>query len=331
MSGADWLRLILLSVLWGGSFFFVGVAVPALPPFSIVFARVGLAALVLAVALPALGLPYPRGARVWAALGVMGLLNNAVPFSLYVLAQGQITSGLASILNATTPLWGVVVAHLFTRDEKLTRAKLAGVLAGFAGVAVMMGGGLGAGTAWAQLACLGAALSYALAGVWARRFRRDGLPALSLALGQLAWASVIIAPLVLMTESPWALPFPGWGVVAALVGLAILSTSFAYGLYFGLIASAGAVNAFLVTFLVPVSAIALGIVFLGEALLARHVAGMLLIGAGLVVIDGRLLRRWRHPGARPATIGAAPRNGPDSATPARHPSPGRASSNGSST
>ena len=136
MSGADWLRLILLSVLWGGSFFFVGVAVPALPPFSIVFARVGLAALVLAVALPALGLPYPRGARVWAALGVMGLLNNAVPFSLYVLAQGQITSGLASILNATTPLWGVVVAHLFTRDEKLTRAKLAGVLAGFAGVDV---------------------------------------------------------------------------------------------------------------------------------------------------------------------------------------------------
>ncbi|GAB1377601.1 DMT family transporter [Pararhodobacter sp.] len=295
MSGADWLRLILLSVLWGGSFFFVGVAVPALPPFTIVLARVGLAALVLAVALPLMGQPYPKGWRLWAALGVMGLLNNAVPFTFYVLAQGQISSGLASILNATTPLWGVVVAHLATRDERLSPRKALGVVAGFLGVAVMMGGGLsgGAGTVWAQLACLGAALSYALAGVWARRFRGYGLPPLSLALGQLVWASLIIAPLAALTEAPWSLPFPGWGVIAALVGLAVLSTSFAYGLYFGLIASAGAVNAFLVTFLVPVSAIALGIAFLGEALLARHVAGMVLIGAGLVVIDGRLLGRRR--------------------------------------
>ena len=295
MSGADWLRLILLSVLWGGSFFFVGVAVPMLPPFTIVLARVGLAALVLAAALPLMGQPYPRGWRLWAGLGVMGLLNNAVPFTLYVLAQGQISSGLASILNATTPLWGVVVAHLATRDERLSPRKALGVVAGFLGVAVMMGGGLmgGAGTIWAQLACLGAALSYALAGVWARRFRRYGLPPLSLALGQLLWATAIIAPLAALTEAPWTLPFPGWGVVAALAGLAVLSTSFAYGLYFGLIASAGAVNAFLVTFLVPVSAIALGIAFLGEALLARHVAGMVLIGAGLVVIDGRLLGRRR--------------------------------------
>lgn len=295
MSGADWLRLILLSVLWGGSFFFVGVAVPMLPPFTIVLARVGLAALVLAVALPLMGQPYPKGWQLWAGLGVMGLLNNAVPFSLYVLAQGQISSGLASILNATTPLWGVVVAHLATRDERLTPRKALGVVAGFLGVAVMMGGGFqgGAGTIWAQLACLGAALSYALAGVWARRFRRHGLPPLSLALGQLVWASAIIAPLAALTEAPWTLPFPGWGVIAALAGLAVLSTSFAYGLYFGLIASAGAVNAFLVTFLVPVSAIALGIAFLGEALLARHVAGMVLIGAGLVVIDGRLLGRRR--------------------------------------
>lgn len=291
MSGADWLRLILLSVLWGGSFFFVGVAVPALPPFTIVLARVGLAALVLALALPVLRLPYPKGRRIWAALAVMGLLNNAVPFTLYVVAQGQIGSGLASILNATTPLWGVVVAHLATRDERLTRAKALGVLAGFGGVAVMMGGGLGEGSAWAQLACLGAALSYALAGVWARRFRGLGLAPLSVALGQLVCATILIAPLAALTEAPWTLDFPGWPVFGALLALAVLSTAFAYGLYFGLIASAGAVNAFLVTFLVPVSAIALGIAFLGEALLARHVAGMALIGLGLLVIDGRAGKR----------------------------------------
>ncbi len=297
MSGADWLRLILLSVLWGGSFFFVGIAVPALPPLTIVLARVGLAALVLAAALPLLRLPWPRGARVWAALAVMGLMNNAVPFTLYVVAQGQITSGLASILNATTPLWGVVVAHVATRDERLTGAKALGVVLGFAGVAVMMGGAFGEGTLWAQAACLGAALSYALAGVWGRRFGRMGLPPLSAAFGQVSCAALILLPLVLLVDQPWNLPVPGWGVIAALLGLAVLSTSFAYGLYFRLIASAGAVNAFLVTFLVPVSAVALGVAFLGEVLALRQVAGMGLIGLGLVVIDGRLWRRVRRPAA----------------------------------
>ncbi|WP_370206490.1 EamA family transporter [Pararhodobacter marinus] len=186
MSGKDWLSLILLSVLWGGSFFFVSVAVPWLPPLTIVLIRVGLAALVLALALPALGVALPRGRAVWAALMVMGFLNNVVPFSLYVVAQGQISSGLASILNATTPLWGVAVAHLATQDERLSWPKALGVLTGFLGVAVMMGQAGDGGTFWAQAACLCAALSYALAGVWARRFKPLGLAPLSLALGQLA-------------------------------------------------------------------------------------------------------------------------------------------------
>ncbi|WP_068303010.1 DMT family transporter [Pararhodobacter sp. CCB-MM2] len=302
MSGRDWLRLILLSVLWGGSFFFVGVAVPHLPPFTIVLARVGFAALVLAAALPLLGLPFPKGRAAWTALAVMGLLNNVIPFSFFVLAQGQIGSGLASILNATTPLWGVVVAHLATQDEKLTRARLAGVLAGFAGVAVMMGSGAIHGTFWAQAACLGAAFSYALAGVWGRRLRVFALPPLTLAFGQVSCAALMLLPLVALREQPWTLAFPGWGVMAALLGLAVLSTSFAYGLYFGLIASAGAVNAFLVTFLVPVSAIALGIAFLGEALLPRHVAGMALIALGLVILDGRVWRWVRAKGGFPPPL-----------------------------
>ncbi|MBN8293045.1 DMT family transporter [Rhodobacter sp. NTK016B] len=298
MSGKDWLSLILLSVLWGGSFFFVGVAVPWLPPLTIVLIRVGLAALVLAFALPALGVALPRGRAVWAALLVMGFLNNVVPFSLYVVAQGQISSGLASILNATTPLWGVVVAHLATQDERLSWPKALGVLTGFAGVAVMLGHASDGGALWAQGACLCAALSYALAGVWARRFKAMGLAPLSLALGQLACATLILLPLVALIDRPWMLSLPPLPVMAALLGLAVLSTACAYGLYFHLIASAGAVNAFLVTFLVPVSAVALGIAFLGEALAPRHVAGMALIALGLLVLDGRLWRRVRARGGR---------------------------------
>lgn len=287
MTRRDWLHLILLSLLWGGSFFFVGVAAPHLPPFTISLARVGLAALVLAAALPLLGIPLPRGAGVWAALAVMGLFNNVIPFSLFALAQGQIGSGLASILNATTPLWGVVVAHWATRDERLTPARALGVVTGFAGVAVMMGGVGDGGTLLAKAACLMAALSYALASVWGRRFRALGLPPMAAAFGQVTTATLILLPLVALVDRPWSLPSPGAPVLAALVALALVSTVLAYGLYFGLIARVGAVNASLVTFLIPASAIGLGVVFLGEALLPQHVAGLALILLGLAVLDGR--------------------------------------------
>ncbi len=291
MTGADWLRLCLLSVLWGGSFFFVGVAAPALPPLTIVVVRVGLAALVLAAALPILRLDWPRGRGVWAALAVMALLNNLAPFTLFVLAQGQIGSGLAAILNATTPLWGVLIAPWLNRDEPLTLARGLGVGLGFGGVVVMMGAAAPGAALWPELACLAAALCYALAGVWGRRFRTLGLAPLSAAFGQVTCATVMLLPLVALIERPWTLAMPAPTVLAALVALAVLSTSLAYGLYFGLIARAGAVNATLVTFLVPVSALALGAAFLGESLAPRQIAGMALIALGLVVIDGRLWRR----------------------------------------
>ena len=293
MSNADWLRLMILSFLWGGSFFFVSVAVPYLPALTIVLVRVGLGALVLALILRALRVPFPRGAAVWRALAVMGLLNNAVPFSLFVLAQGQISGGLAAILNATTPLWGVLVAHLATKDERLTPARVFGVVAGLVGVSVMMGGALGDGTLLAQAACVAAAFSYALAGIWGRRFRTLGVAPLATAYGQCTTASVMLLPLVLLIDRPWTLAMPPTPVLAALLGLAILSTALAYGLYFRLLATAGAVNLLLVTFLIPVSAIALGVLVLGESLLARHAAGMALIALGLAAIDGRLWRFLR--------------------------------------
>ena len=296
MSGRDWLMLMVLSLLWGGSFFFVQVAVPYLPPFTIVLARVGLGAVALGVVLWLSGTRLPRGKGVWGTLLVLGFLNNAVPFTLFVTAQGQISSGLAAILNATTPLFGAIVAHLFTKDERLTLTKATGVGIGFLGVVVMVGVGAlqaGAGSALAQLACLGAALSYACSGVFGRRLRGMGIAPLSGAFGQVLCSSLMIAPLVIVLERPWTLDVPPLPVIGALAGLALLSTALAYLIYFRLLATAGAVNIMLVTLLIPVSAILLGVVFLGEVLAVKQVAGMALIAVGLAVIDGRVLRVLR--------------------------------------
>lgn len=286
MSRTDWLLLATLSVLWGGSFIFVEVALTGLPALSIVWVRVALAATLLAAVLRATGGLFPQR-QVWPALAMMGLLNNAVPFSLFVLAQGEISAGLASILNATTPLFTVIVAHLTTADERLTPARGLGLALGFAGVVVMLGGVSGAGEVWAKLACLGAAMSYAAASVWGRRFRRFGLPPLATAFGQVAASTLMLAPLWLWIDRPWTLPLPSAPVIGAMVGIAGLSTALAYLIFFRVLASAGATRLSLVTFLIPVSATAMGIAFLGEAPQAHHIAGFALIAAGLLAIDGR--------------------------------------------
>lgn len=292
MEAREWAMLIVLSVLWGGSFFFVGVAVRALPPVTVVALRVAGAAFILAAVLYALGLRLPTGRRLWAAFFGMALLNNAVPFVLLTWGQTAIASGLAAVLNATTPLFGIVVAHFLTADEKLTPTRLGGAVVGFAGVIVMIGpaalGGVG-GSLAAQFACLGAAASYALAGIYGRRFGRLGVPPLVTATGQVSASSLILVPLALVLETPWRLALPGPETWAALAGLAVLSTALAYILFFRILAAAGATNILLVTFLVPVSAILLGIAFLGERLASGQLAGMALIGAGLALIDGRLL------------------------------------------
>ena len=294
MTREDWAILLFLSVIWGGSFFFIEIALQSVQPLTLVLIRVSLAAAMLWAFLWWRGqrLPMPPGAA--SAYLVLALLNNAIPFVLFVWAQQAITSGLASILNATTPIWGVLVAHLFTADEKATPGKVVGVLLGFAGVAVLIGtdllGALGTGV-WAQLACLAATLCYALAGVWARRFRRMGIEPTAVATGQLTAAAIVMLPLVLLFEPPWLAASPSAGSWLALAGLALFCTSLAYILYFRLLASAGATNSLLVTFLIPVTAILLGALFLGEQLEARSFAGMALIAAGLAAIDGRLFRR----------------------------------------
>jgi len=296
MSRADWAILLILSVLWGGSFFFIGIAIHSIAPLTLVLLRVSLASALLwtwrlmrreALSLPAGAAP---------ALFLLALLNNALPFILFAWAQKTIPSGLASILNATTPIWGVIVAHIFTHDERMTPGKVAGVLLGFAGVAVMIGadllGQIGTNVL-AQLGCLGSTLSYALAGVWGRRFRRLGVAPGAVASGSLTAAAIILLPLVLLFEPPWHASAPAPEAWMALIGLAFFSTAIAYILYFKLLASAGATNSLLVTFLIPVTAILLGTFVLGEQLAPRHFAGMALIALGLAAIDGRLLRRVR--------------------------------------
>jgi drug/metabolite transporter (DMT)-like permease len=292
MGSREWGLLLLLSVLWGGSFFFSKVALAELPPLTVVLARVALAALALWPVVLLSRQPVPRSPGLLGRFAVMGLLNNLIPFSLIFAGQTQIASGLAAILNATTPLWTVLLAHWLTQDERLTPNRLGGVLVGLLGVVVLLGpellGGLGV-QLLAQLAVLGAAFSYACAGIFGKDFR--GVPPLVTAAGQVTATAVILTPIVLLIDRPWQLATPGALTWAALAGLALLSTALAYVIYFRLLASAGATNLLLVTFLIPVSALLLGTLILGERITAGDFAGMACIGLGLALIDGRLPRR----------------------------------------
>ncbi len=293
MSPYEWLLLTILSILWGGSFFFVGVAVEALPPLTIVTLRVFLAAIALLAVVYFTGLRMPSNPTVWIAFIGMGVLNNVIPFTLIVWGQTHIASGLASILNATTPLFTVVAAHFLTKDEKMSKLKVLGIVFGLAGVAIMIGhealGRLG-DSILGQFAVLGAAISYSLAGIYGRRFRQLGIKPVVTATGQVTASSLILTPLAIFYDRPFTLPMPELEVWLAIVALALFSTALAYILYFRILSTAGATNVLLVTLLVPVSAIFLGTAILGEQLELKHMIGMGLISIGLLSIDGRVFQ-----------------------------------------
>ncbi|UUP16167.1 DMT family transporter [Nitratireductor thuwali] len=292
-----WSLLILLGVIWGGSFFFGRIAVSEMPPLVLVMFRVTIAALVLQLWLLARGPSFRLALPMAAQFFALAVLNNIIPFSLIFLGQTELGAGIAAVLNATTPFWTVVLANMLTSDEKLSWAKVLGIGFGIAGTCVMIGPGLVAGLGgpiWAKLALVGAAVSYAFAFIFARRFR--GVPPPVIATGQLTASSIIMVPLILMTYSPHGLFAASAGVWAAVLALAVLATSFAYILYFRIIALAGATNASLVTLIVPVTAVLLGALFLGERLHVFEIAGMALIALGLITIDGRFFRLLRgHP------------------------------------
>jgi drug/metabolite transporter (DMT)-like permease len=303
MTAREWGLLALLSLLWGGSFFFVGVAVKELPPLTLVTLRVGLAAALLWTCAPLIGVSPPRSMRAVAALAALGFGNNALPFALIAWGQTHLPSGLASILNAATPLFTVLAAHILTVDEKLSGLKVLGAVAGMAGVAWLIGSDVLRGGAathmWAELAVLAAALSYALSAIFARRMRSLGLKPIDVAAGQATLATIFLAPLALAIDRPWTLPMPSEAVVGSVLAIAIFSTALAYIVYFRILASAGATNVLLVTLLVPATSVILGALFLRERLAAHQFVGFALIAVGLAFIDGRLPRALLGAGDNP--------------------------------
>ncbi|MGX9354293.1 DMT family transporter [Roseobacteraceae bacterium S113] len=292
LSNRAWAELMLLGLIWGGSFLSIRVALDEIGPLTSVLHRVGWAALVLWAVVLVRGIALPRSARIWGAFLVMGLLNNMIPFALMAWGQLHIESGLTSIFNAATAIWGVLIAALFFGEEHLSRRKLVGVCIGFAGVATAIGldnlmrfdiRSL------AQLAILGGTLSYAFAGVWARKHLTGLAPELA-AAGMLTGGLVLVLPLTLLVEGAPRLDLAPitW---LAIGYYALIATAFAYLLYYRVLAMAGSGNLMLVTLLIPPVAIVLGAWVRAESLPPQAYGGFALLALGLIVLDGRVFAR----------------------------------------
>ena len=298
MSAGTWGLLALLGMIWGGSFFFARVAVAYVPPATLVLLRVGIAALALHIYVAGrFGIYATLRAR-WREFLLLGLLNNAVPHMLIFLGQTQIGAGLASILNATTPIFTVLIANRMTTDEKLSPEKIAGCLIGLVGTAVLIGPralapftGDGGPPLWAVILPVLAAVSYGFAATYGKRFRGTAPPVI--AAGQLTASTLLMLPVSLALDAPWQLPLPPLPAILAVLALALVSTAYGYILFFRIMAAAGATNTSLVTLLVPPSAILAGMLFLGETLTPLGIVGMALVLVGLVVLDGRVFARFR--------------------------------------
>lgn len=288
----DWLVIGGLALVWGGSFLLIELGLTGFGPLTLVFLRMALAIPLMLLALRWLGQRLPSDRQSWLHFTILGFLNIALPMALFFIAQTRIESGLASILNATTPMWSVVFAHFFIRDERATWVKAVGVLVGFGGIIVMIGPNALQGIGddiLAQLACLFATACFAAAAVYARRLGTSITP-VSIATGQMITASLMLAPLPLIFETPFATA-PSMTAVLAVLAMAIVSTSIAYLLFFRLIDRVGVGNSMLVALLMPAVAIALGVIILGERLREEQLGGMALILAGIVIIDGRIISR----------------------------------------
>ncbi|MBN1574433.1 MAG: DMT family transporter [Deltaproteobacteria bacterium] len=290
----EWGLILILSVIWGGSFFFIGVSVREITPLTVVMFRVTIAAAVLLIVVRVKKERMPTSPGILGGFFIMGALFNVIPFSLIVWGQTHIESGFASILNATTPIFSVILAHFLTREERLTANRVTGVLIGWLGVTILIGieslKGFGIEVI-GQIAVLGASLSYAFGAIYGVRFKNMSTSVV--AAGMVCSSSFMITPLALFIEKPWHLS-PGVLTILALFGLAVICTSLAYLIYFRILAVSGPTNSLLVTFLVPINAILLGYLFLGERLGWNAFAGMGTIFLGLAAIDGRLIKTFKR-------------------------------------
>lgn len=296
LDGTGWLLIGILSILWGGAFFLIEVGLRSYPPITLVFMRLALAVPPMWIAMRLMGERWPTEPRIWGLLGIVGALNCALPFILFFWGQQYLDSGYASILNATTPLWGVITAHFLTSDEKATPARIIGVLIGMAGIVVMVEPEAMKGLSnnlLAQLACIVSTIFYSFAAIYGRRLSQTELTPMAVATGQTMAAALMMVPIVAVMDQPWAMAAPRLDSTLAGITLAIFSTALAYTLYFRLIDRSGASNAQLVAFIMPVLAIILGIAFLGESLSGGQIAGAGLIAVGLAILDGRLVARFQ--------------------------------------
>ncbi|MEE9375551.1 MAG: DMT family transporter [Rhizobiaceae bacterium] len=294
LTPTTWAWLILLSIIWGGSFLLGRIAVQEVPPLTLVLARVSLAAIALSLLLLWRKGDFQHTWKLWGAFAVMGTLNNIIPFALIFYGQKEIGAGLAAIINAMTPIWTVIIAHLATNDERLSLNKIIGMSLGFLGVAILIGSDAVAGlsaSVISQTLVIGATISYGFAAVYGRRFAN--IPPIETARGQLTMSTLIMIPVALFIDIPWTLPMPSSAAIWSVIILALVCSAYAYILFFRILSRAGAVNVSLVTLLVPVSAVILGILVIGETLTFRQLLGMAIIMAGLIVIDGRLLKNIR--------------------------------------
>ena len=290
----EWMLLVGLSILWGGSYLFMKLAVLTVPLFTIVLGRVSIAALALLIVLTISGTGIPKGRRIWLAFFGMGIFNNVIPMSLIVFSQNSISVGLASILNSITPLFTILVAHMTTNDERLTFRKLVGISFGFMGVVMLMGPELVDNFGVAALgewACLGAALSYACANTFGRRFVQLGTKPMQTAFGQVVASTVILGPLVIVVDQPWAISDPGFLPVLSILALGLFCTALAYVIYFQILARSGATAIALVTFMIPPSAILMGWLALGEQISSQDFLGLSLIGVGLFSVNRQSNRK----------------------------------------
>ncbi|RXH04120.1 DMT family transporter [Bradyrhizobium vignae] len=285
--------LLLLSLIWGSSFTLIKVALPTIPPFTMVAARVTIAAVLLILVALAQGHALPREGPVWAAFVVQGLLQSALPFTLISWGETHITSGLAGVLNATPPMFVLAIALSTGRGrEAISGRKIIGVALGLAGVALTMRvdarSGFGTTAPLAQAAVLAASFCYALAPIWGQRFAY--LPAIVTAAGAMSCAAALMLPIAAVLDRPWTLA-PTMQAIMAVLGLASVCTALAMVIYFRLIHTLGPLGTTSGSYLRAGFAVALGTTLLGESFTWSMLAGMTFIVIGVMAVTGPMRKR----------------------------------------
>lgn len=307
MNGKNLLLLITLAALWGPSFLFIKVAVEEIPPLTLVLGRVAVGTAFLLIVLLSQGRRLPTDRRLWRHLAVVAMLHNALPWVLLSWGEQYIDSALASILNGTTPLFTIILAHFLVAGDRMTVPKMLGVLLGFAGLFLLilpsLSGGAQAST-WGLLAVTAAAAVYGVAMIYSRNHLR-GLPPLVAPASQLLLATGSMLPVALLVDRPWTLDRPSTVALGSLFLLGILGTGLAFIVYYRLLETANPTYISMVTYVIPVFGVVLGVLVLGEQLTWYALAGFALILLGVMVVNGLFANHmpiWRRNHRQPSEV-----------------------------